>query len=60
MADSKPKNVHSVTDPDLCESMGKKHGWKLLEVVPTKDPILKADCIFEGEQTSFEDTRYGD
>ncbi|XGB42132.1 MAG: hypothetical protein LVS60_18540 [Nodosilinea sp. LVE1205-7] len=33
-------------------------GWKLQRVKPTRDPILRVDCVVEGEQTSFEDERY--
>jgi hypothetical protein len=43
-----------------CEDMGKKYGWELIEVRDNGDKILPKDCVFEGEQTSFEDTRYGD
>ena len=53
-------NVHSATDPQKCRNMERKYGWKLKRVKPTRDPILKVDCIFDGEQTSFEDARYGD
>lgn len=53
-----PENVHSATDPDKCEQMAKRYNWQLREVRSTKDPVLKVDCVFEGEQTSFEDTRY--
>ncbi|MBP0022051.1 MAG: hypothetical protein J7647_31400 [Cyanobacteria bacterium SBLK] len=59
MSDKK-KNVHAATDPGKCREMEKKYGWKLIEIKPTKGKILKVDCVFEGEQTSFEDTRYGD
>ena len=52
------KNVHAATDAKKCEEMGHKYGWKLKEVRPTKNPVLRVDCVFEGEQTSFEDTRY--
>lgn len=55
---SSPKNVHSATDPQKCVEIGKKYNWKLKEVKPTNDKVLKVDCIFEGEQTSFEDERY--
>lgn len=56
---SEQENVHGATDPQQCRKMGKKYGWKLKTVRPTKDKILKVDCVFEGEQTSFEDERYG-
>lgn len=57
---NKQYNVHSATDEEHCLEMESKYGWTLVDVVPKKDPTLKVDCIFEGEQTSFEDTRYGD
>jgi hypothetical protein len=38
--------------------MEQKYGWKLKAIKPTLDPILKVDCVFHGEQTSFEDERY--
>lgn len=53
-----PENVHSATDPEKCDEMAKRYDWELKEVRQTKDPVLKVDCVFEGEQTSFEDTRY--
>jgi hypothetical protein len=52
------ENVHSATDPARCQEMAQRNGWKLKRVKPTKDPILKVDCVFYGKQTSFEDTRY--
>ncbi len=52
------KNIHSATEPAKCREMEQKYGWKLVEIRPTKDKILKVDCVFEGEQTSFEDNRY--
>jgi len=54
------ENIHSATDPKKCTEMEKKYGWELKRVKPTKDKILKVDCVFKGEQTSFEDERYGD
>jgi hypothetical protein len=53
-----PENVHSATDPQKCREMEQKYGWKLKASKPTRDPILKVDCVFHGEQTSFEDERY--
>lgn len=53
------ENIHSATDKEQCRKMGKRNGWKLKRIRKTKDPILKVDCVFYGEQTSFEDTRYG-
>lgn len=55
---SQAENVHAATDPEKCEEMAEKYQWELKEVRSTNDPILKVDCVFEGEQTSFEDTRY--
>lgn len=52
------ENIHAATDPEKCEEMAERYSWNLKEVRPTKDEILKVDCVFEGEQTSFEDTRY--
>jgi hypothetical protein len=53
------ENVHSATDPQKCREMGKQYGWKLKRIQPTKNKILKVDCVFEGEQISFEDKHYG-
>jgi hypothetical protein len=36
----------------------RNQGWKLQRGKPTRNPILMVDCMFEGEQTSFEDDRY--
>jgi hypothetical protein len=59
---SEPKkqetNRHAVTDPELCEEMAQKYGWNLLGVEDTGVKDLPYDCVFEGEQTSFEDIRY--
>jgi hypothetical protein len=35
--------------------MGKKYGWELMEIRENGDKILPKDCVFEGEQTSFQD-----
>ena len=56
--DPKMENVHSATDPEKCRDMERKYGWKLKRVKPTGDPTLKVDCVFYGQQTSFEDERY--
>ena len=53
------KNIHSATEPEKCREMEQKYGWKLIEVRPTKDKVLKDAIDFEGEQTTFEDNRYG-
>ncbi|XGB43260.1 MAG: hypothetical protein LVS60_05650 [Nodosilinea sp. LVE1205-7] len=36
----------------------RNQGWELQRVKPTRDPIIRVDCVVEGEQTSFEDDRY--
>jgi len=56
--DESQENIHSATDPQKCNDMAKRYGWELKAVKPTKDPVLKVDCVFKGEQTSFEDDRY--
>ncbi len=53
-------NVHSATNEDQCIEMGQLNQWELVRVEPTEDSILTVDCYFNGEQTSFEDERYGD
>ncbi len=55
---SNQENVHSATDPEKCREMEHKYRWTLKSVRPTRDPILKVDCVFYGEQTSFDDERY--
>lgn len=57
MEDSQ-ENRHSSTTKRGCQEMGKRNGWKLKRVERKQKPILKYDCVFEGEQTSFEDQRY--
>jgi hypothetical protein len=59
-SDRSQENIHAATDPAQCREMGRRNGWELKNVRRNKDPILKVDCVFYGEQTSFEDTRYGD
>ncbi|MDA0269062.1 MAG: hypothetical protein O3A14_19405 [Cyanobacteria bacterium] len=54
------ENIHSATDRERCKEMGRRNGWRLKRLKPTRDPILKVDCVFDGEQTSFEDNRYDD
>lgn len=54
------ENIHAATEPEQCEKMADRNNWNLKRVEPTQDPILKVNCVFDGEQTSFEDTRYGD
>jgi len=51
------ENVHAAATPQACAEMGNRYKWTLKRVRPTGDPILKVDCIFEGEQTRFYDNR---
>ncbi|MCP2729765.1 hypothetical protein [Limnofasciculus baicalensis] len=46
---------HFATDKEQCKKMGRLNGWTLISAKPAQypDPILKVECIFEGEQTSF-------
>jgi len=53
-----PENIHAAATPQDCIKMARKNKWKLKAIEPNGDPILSVDCIFEGEQTSFEDERY--
>jgi hypothetical protein len=50
---NRKENRHSATEVEQCKIMAKLNGWKLLYVEPNGSQILKVDCIFEGEQTSF-------
>jgi hypothetical protein len=53
------RNVHAAVSPQACIDMGKNYGWKLRGWEVTTDKVLRVNCIFEGEQTSFEgDDRY--
>lgn len=61
MTQEKPEpqeNIHAATDPQACIDMAEKYRWKLKGWKLTTDKVLKVDCVFEGEQTSFEDERY--
>ncbi|MEG4213451.1 hypothetical protein [Microcoleus sp. S13_B4] len=51
----KPENVHHVTDPELCEKMGEKYHWRLKEIRVTRNTPPDVACVFDGEQTSFQD-----
>jgi hypothetical protein len=53
--DPDAENIHSATNPKKCYEMEDRYGWKLKRIRPTKDKILKVDCIFYGEQTSFQE-----
>jgi hypothetical protein len=48
-------NRHFATSREQCIKMGKLNGWKFVKAKPSKfpDSILKVECFFEGEQTSF-------
>lgn len=48
-------NRHFATSREQCIKMGKLNGWTFIKAIPAKfpDPILKVECFFEGEQTSF-------
>ncbi len=50
----KKENIHAAANAECCEKMAKKYGWNLLEVRDNGGEVLKKDCVFEGEQTSFE------
>lgn len=58
MNQDQTENIHSATDPEKCREMARKYGWVLKRIKLTRDPILKVDCVFQGQQTSFEDKRY--
>ena len=49
------ENIHAAASDEDCDKMGKKYGWKLIEVRDNGDKNLPKDCVFEGEQTSFQD-----
>ena len=48
-------NRHFATSPEQCIKMGQLNGWTFIKALAVKypDPILKVECFFEGEQTSF-------
>jgi hypothetical protein len=53
-SENKPDNEklesrHAATDPEKCRDMQKKYGWTLLRIEPTREKILKVDCVFLGE-----------
>jgi hypothetical protein len=50
---NRKENRHSAIDFEQCKIMAKLNGWKLLYVEPNGSQILKVDCVFEGQQTSF-------
>jgi hypothetical protein len=47
--EDKDKSRHGAVSRKHCEDMEKKHGWKLIDVEPTGDKILKVDCVFKGK-----------
>lgn len=58
--DDQEENIHSATDPEKCWEMGRKYNWRVKRIEPTRDRLLKVDCVFYGKQTSFEDKRFED
>ncbi|MEG3927884.1 hypothetical protein [Microcoleus sp. D3_18a_C4] len=52
---SEPENIHSATDPQKCREMERRYDWKLKQIKINKDLPLEVDCVFYGEQTSFQD-----
>ncbi|BAZ13785.1 hypothetical protein NIES4071_56250 [Calothrix sp. NIES-4071] len=50
------ENRHAVTSPEYCKKMASKYGWKLKRIEKKGIGQLPYECVFEGEQTSFEDT----
>jgi hypothetical protein len=52
------ENIHSAVSSEKCYEMEEKYGWQLKDIRPTFDAILKVDCVFYGEQTSFQDMWY--
>lgn len=56
--DTEEENRHAATSGKACEEMAEKNDWELKRVEPTEDPVLKVDCVFKGEQTSFQDDWY--
>ncbi|MCC3439567.1 hypothetical protein [Microcoleus sp. PH2017_05_CCC_O_A] len=55
---SELENIHSVTDPEKCREMERRYDWKLKKIKVNKGLPLEIDCIFHGEQTSFQDFWY--
>ena len=55
---SEEENIHAAVSEGDCRRMAKRNHWTLKETRDNGDPILSVDCIFEGKQTSFEDTTY--
>lgn len=46
----KPKQTsHAATDPQKCRDMEARYGWKLKKIESTGNPILKVNCIFDGD-----------
>ncbi len=48
------ESYHYAVDRQNCKEMEKRQGWRLQRVEESKDPILKAKCVFAG-QTEFPD-----
>ncbi|HBL13841.1 MAG TPA: hypothetical protein DD379_21080 [Cyanobacteria bacterium UBA11162] len=57
--DEEDKSRHGAVSRKHCEDMEKKYGWKLIDVEPTGNSILKVNCVFKGKTEfpkSFYDT----
>lgn len=52
------ENHHAVTSLEYCRKMASKYGWKIKRIEKRGTGQLPYICVFEGEQTSFEDTTY--
>ncbi|MBW4507802.1 MAG: hypothetical protein KME64_14995 [Scytonematopsis contorta HA4267-MV1] len=52
------ENRHAVTKPEFCRKMARKYGWNLKRIERVGGQGLPYECVFEGEQTSFEDMTY--
>lgn len=50
------ENVHAAVTKQDCKNMGKRNQWELLRIDENGDSIMPYDCVFEGKQTSFQDT----
>ena len=47
------ENIHSATSPQKCRDMERRYGWQLKTIRKTPNSILKVDCVFYGQQSSF-------
>jgi hypothetical protein len=53
---NKNENVHAAATKTDCKNMAKRNDWQLVRIDDNGDRILPYNCVFEGEQTSFQDT----